>query len=694
VYVVQEPPADPNLAHYPEPPVGAMHDDLWATLFWSPGRYATSHDVYIGNNFDDVNNGTGDTFWGYYSERYVIIGFPDYADRSRGLVVPGATIYWRVDEVNDMHPDSPWKGDVWSFMIQPETAYNPYPSDGTELIDPNVTLSWMAGFHAKSHTVYFGDNFDDVNNATGGPMQKTTSYAPGLLEFDKTYYWRVDEFDGYTTYKGAIWSFRTKPTDPNLAHYPWPSDGAMYTETWICCSWTPGRHAVSHDVYFGDNYDDVYNGSGDTYWGNYSHTFFVYGFLDYAGSPGLIPGNTYYWRIDEVNDLHPDSPWKGDVWSFWLPPYTAYDPIPVDEAELIDPNVTLSWTAGFGSKLHYLYFGENLANVEAGTSGTFKGYLSKTIYFPGPLEFDKTYYWRIDEFDWTTHKGEVWSFTTCSLIAYEPYPPDGIIFGSQNVVISWKAGLGAMQHDVYFGTDFDDVNNADISDSSGVYRGRSAETSYAPEVLEPYRIYYWRIDEVQDDGVTVHKGKVCSFTVAEAGVVTYQVSASEDDGYAFNPSAQNLQTDCLKVGYSGFARPPYYMSGMIFKNVNIPPGSVILSARLKVRSYNSNQTGTVYARIEAEATDDAGGFSGSRRIDTLPTTNASVDWIIEEPWSANTWYESPDFAGVIQEVIDRPGWPKGNSLVILLSTSSEGGYRNFSSYDYGSDYAPILEIQY
>ena len=55
----------------------------------------------------------------------------------------------------------------------------------------------------------------------------------------------------------------------------------------------------------------------------------------------------------------------------------------------------------------------------------------------------------------------------------------------------------------------------------------------------------------------------------------------------------------------------------------------------------------------------------------------------------------PDFTGVIQEVIDRGRWLPNNSLTILYSTrDSEGGYRNFSSYDRGGDLAPKLEITY
>lgn len=67
------------------------------------------------------------------------------------------------------------------------------------------------------HIVYFGDNFDDVNINAGGILQETTTYTTGPLEWDKVYYWRVDEFDGVVIHKGDVWSFRTIPEiDPTL----------------------------------------------------------------------------------------------------------------------------------------------------------------------------------------------------------------------------------------------------------------------------------------------------------------------------------------------------------------------------------------------------------------------------------------------------------------------------------------------
>jgi hypothetical protein len=86
-------------------------------------------------------------------------------------------------------------------------AFNPDPADGATYVDTNVELNWSSGSGAQLHIVYFGDNYDDVNNDPGGILQDTTTYTPGTLESDKVYYWRIDEFDGVVIHKGDIWSF-------------------------------------------------------------------------------------------------------------------------------------------------------------------------------------------------------------------------------------------------------------------------------------------------------------------------------------------------------------------------------------------------------------------------------------------------------------------------------------------------------
>ncbi len=198
-----------------------------------------------------------------------------------------------------------------------------------------------------------------------------------------------------------------------LAWKPDPADGAVLRETEVKLSWSPGTGAATHNVYFGESFDDVNAGAAQTFLGNQAETSQYVGFFGFAYPNGLVPGTTYYWRVDEVK-ADGITTHKGPIWSFSLPPSTAFDPNPPDGAKFVDTNVKLSCTQGMKAKLHYVYFGDNFDNVNAGTGGTSKGVRPLTFtYSPGPLAFEKTYYWRIDEFDGAKmYKGAVWSFTT------------------------------------------------------------------------------------------------------------------------------------------------------------------------------------------------------------------------------------------------------------------------------------------
>jgi hypothetical protein len=306
--------ANPN-ASRPKPADGAMLSDTWVNLSWSPGAYAVSHDVYMDENFDNVNTGAEGTFIGNQTATFFVVGFPGFAYPD-GLV-PGTTYYWRIDEVNDTEPNSPWKGDLWSFSIPPKTAYNPEPANGTESVDLDAELSWTEGFGAKLHTVYFGDNFDEVNNAAGGLPQGAATYIPDTLTLAKTYYWRVDEFDVVETHKGDVWSFITQ----GAVGSPEPPNGAVDITQAPILTWSHGVFADSHQVYFGTDADVVknadtnspeYKGSGNLSSENYD-----------AGN--LEWNTTYYWRIDEANNTNADSPWTGPLWSFTTANFLVVD---------------------------------------------------------------------------------------------------------------------------------------------------------------------------------------------------------------------------------------------------------------------------------------------------------------------------------------------------------------------------------
>jgi hypothetical protein len=368
-------------AFHPEPPDGAVLDDTWTTLSWSPGYFAVSHDVYLGDNFDDVNEGTADTFRGSQTNKFAAAGFPGYPYPD-GLV-PGTTYYWRIDEVNEAEPNSPWKGDVWTFSIPPKTAYSPNPVNGAEFVDLNVTLSWTGGLGAKFHTVYIGENFDDVNNAAEGSSSGTASYKPGSLKLAKTYYWRIDEDDGAATYKGEVWSFTTA----GAVSGPNPANGAVGVEPTQILSWDAGTVAASHEVYFGADADAAANAtkSSPEYKGPKA-------LGEESYDPGrLALATTYYWRIDEVNDANPDSPWAGKVWSF-----TTGNFFVIDDFEGYDAGENQIWYAwhdglGYGVLGSDPYYAGNGTGAAVGDETT-ASYTEETIVHSGgqsmPLAYD------------------------------------------------------------------------------------------------------------------------------------------------------------------------------------------------------------------------------------------------------------------------------------------------------------------
>jgi hypothetical protein len=327
LFVWQGTPVPSTMARNPDPPDGTLIEETWVNLGWTAGDFAASHDVYLGDDLSAVENATrgSEEFRGNQTLTFYVAGFPGYA-YPEGLTA-GTTYYWRIDEVNEADPNSPWKGNVWSFSIPPKTAYNPDPANGAEFVGPdNITLSWTPGFGAKLHTVYLGDDYDEVNNAIAGVPSGSASYEPGPLEREKVYYWRVDESDGLGTYKGDIWAFTT----PGAACVPQPANGAVDVEHTTILTWTPAETADSHNVYFGTDRDAVESATTDSpeYKGNRA-----------LGSESYDPGQlvwetSYHWRVDAVYGANTV---KGLVWSF-----TTADFLVVDNFE----NYTDDDTAG------------------------------------------------------------------------------------------------------------------------------------------------------------------------------------------------------------------------------------------------------------------------------------------------------------------------------------------------------------
>ncbi len=133
------------------PTDGAMHQDMGVSLSWRPGDFAVSHDVYFGDNFNDVNEASRTNPQNVLvsqNQEDTTYDLPD-------LLEFGQSYYWRVDEVNDMEPNSPWKGNTWSFtvidhfIVDEFEDYNDYPPD-------EIFNTWLDGWE------------DDTNGATVG----------------------------------------------------------------------------------------------------------------------------------------------------------------------------------------------------------------------------------------------------------------------------------------------------------------------------------------------------------------------------------------------------------------------------------------------------------------------------------------------------------------------------------------------
>ena len=154
-------------------------------------------------------------------------------------------------------------------------------------------LDWLSDPNALWHDVYLGTESPGAFQA----RVSATTFRPNALEKNTWYYWRIDEMNPAGTTTGEVWTFQTGPY-PAPATNPDPADDAVEVSYYSILSWQGGDGATSHDVYFG-------TASPGDFQGNQVETTF---------DPGNLLGDTtYYWRIDEVNDLGTTT---GAVWSF------------------------------------------------------------------------------------------------------------------------------------------------------------------------------------------------------------------------------------------------------------------------------------------------------------------------------------------------------------------------------------------
>jgi hypothetical protein len=456
----------------PEPKNGAKLDDTWISLNWRPGDSAVSCDLYVGTNFDDVNDGAVDTFVVNTTNNFQLIGIPGYPFPD-GLQ-PGTIYYWRVDGINDTHPDSPWKGNIWSFWVPSKAAYEPVPQDGMKFIETDADLSWTPGENAALHTVYFGTNADEVANATsGGTNQSETTFGPGSLELETTYYWRVDEHAGLIETKGDLWSFTTKREGGGLR-------GDYYDIT----SGTPDppESAFSGPVLL-TRIDPGINLEGDA---------------GTSPEPNVVSSDAFAVL------------WTGDI---EIPLTGTYTFIPRTADGVILWINDVENARGWRTQPPESVPGRPL-ELKAGDIVTMEMWYFQSSGFGG--DWTVRLDWQSDRFPRQTIPA-----AACSppLRASRPQPVNGALDVTQTPQLTWNVGQKVAQHDVYLGTDPEAVASADTS-AADIYKGRQDDTSFVPATLEWNTTYYWRIDEVNDlEPDSPWKGAVWNFTTANFFII-------------------------------------------------------------------------------------------------------------------------------------------------------------------------------
>ncbi len=189
------------------------------------------------------------------------------------------------------------------------------------------------------------------------------------------------------------------------ARNPDPANGAQDVTSPLF-GWVAGDGAVSHQVYVGTKPElgDADKAGNPLPINMYFHI------------PGLAPGVTYYWRVDEIDAAGKVT--QGTVWNFTVMPLEAHFPSPADKATDVKPAGQLKWTAGQNAIGHTLYLGTDKAAVEKGDAKVQVAAGVDAKYdFTGLKPFS-TYYWRVDEVGGTGQMvpGPVWSFSTVNYL--------------------------------------------------------------------------------------------------------------------------------------------------------------------------------------------------------------------------------------------------------------------------------------
>jgi len=352
-------------------------------------------------------------------------------------------------------------------------ASEPGPANEATDVPYDTGLSWVAAETARTHDVYLGMDWNDVNDAgRADPRgvlvsqdQETATYDPEVpLEYGRTYYWRIDEVNGapdYTVFRGEVWSFTTEP-------YAYPIAGVFVAASSEQAS-SPAIRTVDGS---GLNADDQHGVDTKQMW------------ITSGGLPAWIE-----YAFDRTYKLHEMRVWNA--------------------------NSELEVYMGFGAKdvaIEYSIDGENwsqVENVPPFAQGTgVDTYTANTVVDLGEVMAKHVRLTIGDNWGSTAmvSLSEVRFFYT-PVQAFGPAPADGATGVNVETALDWRPGREASSHTVYIDTDGAAV-------AAGTAAAHTApDHGYTPSALTFATEYFWKVDETSDAGV--YPGNVWSFTTEE-----------------------------------------------------------------------------------------------------------------------------------------------------------------------------------
>jgi len=332
-----------------------------AQVVWDQDR--GSYVLSLDGDGDYVNCGTDDI--GHINTAITVAAWIMTDSLSSSDVVAGKGYAWRLNgnSTNNLQ-----------FQISDTTPSGSNATGSTNVNDGQ----WhhVAGtYDGTRYNLYVDGILDDSMDASG-----SIDTWDGYFFCIGAHYKKDDERDPRRFFDGLIDDVRIYDIalseskirqiftfKPGRASQPIPADEQTDVTREVVLTWSPADTAVQHDLYLGTDFNDV----------NDADTFDLTGIYrgrqdanSYTLDEVLKWETTYYWRIDEINDTHPDSPWTGNVWSFTIRNYINVDDF--EGYDAVDNAIWYAWKdgLGYGQPADTLYYAGNGTGASIGDETT------------------------------------------------------------------------------------------------------------------------------------------------------------------------------------------------------------------------------------------------------------------------------------------------------------------------------------